>query len=63
MKNLKKMRIELINEEKEAFILIDECTKCIEEGNTDNFRSYEEGIKDALEWIYCGNPKPVIMEE
>ena len=57
------MRIELINEEKEAFILIDECTKCIEEGNTDNFRSYEEGIKDALEWIYCGNPKPVIMEE
>lgn len=49
--------------EKEAMKLIDRCSRCVENGTTDNFRSYEEGVKDALSWIFCGSDKPVVFDE
>lgn len=51
------------NKEEQARQLLSECSKCIEEGNTDSFRSYEEGVKDALEWVYYNGQKPLIFEE
>lgn len=43
--------------------LLKECQENINNGNTDNFQSYEEGIKDALEWVYfCGN-RPIVKED
>jgi hypothetical protein len=55
----------MITEDKkeQAMQLMDECSKCINEGNTDSFRSYEEGVKDALDWVYCNGQKPLILEE
>lgn len=47
--------------EKKAMQLIDDCNKCINDGTTDSFRSYEEGVKDALDWVYCGGDMPMIM--
>ena len=32
-------------------------------GDTDNFQSYEEGIKDALEWVYFGGNRPIVKED
>lgn len=51
------------DKKEQAMKLMDECSKCINEGNTDSFRSYEEGVKDALDWVYCDGQKPLIIEE
>ena len=48
---------------KEADAMINECIKCINEGRTDNFASYEEGVKDALEWLFYDSSKPIIGRE
>jgi len=50
-------------DKEEAFKLMDRCSKCIEDGTTDTFRSYEEGVKDALNWVYCDGGKPMIMTD
>lgn len=36
------------------------CNKNIDNDNCDNFRSYEEGVKDALEWLFYDNPAPEV---
>lgn len=48
---------------KEAEALIGECDQCIAEGRVDNFASYEEGVKDALEWLLYDGSKPIIGRE
>ena len=48
---------------KEAEALIEECINCINEGRTDNFSSYEEGVKDTLEWLLYDCDKPIIGRE
>ena len=35
----------------------------IENGNTDNFRSYEEGVKDVIEWLFFGSDKPYLEND
>lgn len=50
-----------MEKEEKAMQLIDDCNKCINDGTTDRFRSYEEGVKDALDWVYCGGDMPMIM--
>ena len=48
---------------KEAEALIEECVNCINEGRTDSFASYEEGVKDTLEWLLYDCDKPIIGRE
>lgn len=41
----------------EIYEQIDKANEKINSGETDGLRSYEDGIKDALEWIMgVGNP-------
>ena len=40
--------------------IISKCDQCISDGNVDNFASYEEGVRDALIWVYEGGEKPII---
>lgn len=46
----------------EIYDQIDKANEKINSGDTDGFRSYEDGIKDALEWI-MGNGNPPMDEE
>jgi len=48
--------------DKEIFEQIDKANERINNGNTDGFRSYEDGVKDALEWI-MGNGNPPMDNE
>lgn len=48
---------------REAEIMLDDCYKCINDGNVDNFASYEEGVKDTLDWLLYGGEKPIIGRE
>ena len=48
---------------KEAEALIAECDQCIAEGRVDNFASYEEGVRDALNWALYGFDKPSVGRE
>lgn len=48
---------------KEAEALLEECYECINEGNVDNFASYEEGVKDTLDWLLYGSDKPALGRE
>ena len=43
--------------------ILEECTNNINEGNVDTFRSYEEGVKDTIEWLFYGSDKPCIEED
>lgn len=47
----------------EAEALLNECYNCINEGNVDNFASYEDGVKDTLNWLLYGDEKPIIGRE
>lgn len=49
--------------EKEAMDIIAQCDECISNGNVDNFASYEEGVRDALLWLFEGGDKPCIGVE
>lgn len=40
--------------------LLNECQENINNGDTDRLRSYEEGIKDALEWIRFDGERPIV---
>lgn len=44
-------------EEYEISEILNLCDNAINEGTCDNFRSYEEGVKDAINWLYYGDPK------
>lgn len=46
-----------------ALALIDECNNNINEGTTNNFASYDEGVRDALLWFLEDAPKPYIGRE
>ena len=49
---------------REAEGLLDKCYECINKGRVDNFASYEEGVKDTLDWLLYGGDKPSVgMEE
>lgn len=43
-----------------ALALIDECYVNINEGTTNNFASYDEGVRDALLWLLEDGPKPYV---
>lgn len=49
--------------ENEAFNLIDECAKNINSGNVNSFGSYDEGVRDALDWFINDGEKPQIGRE
>lgn len=51
------------DKQKRAQQLIDIAAKNIENGNEDTFRSYDEGVKDALEWAFNDSNEPSIEEE
>ena len=48
--------------DKEIFNQIDIASQRINDGNTDGFRSYEDGVKDALQWIIDGSNPPMNNE-
>lgn len=50
------------NKKERAQQLIDIVTKNIENGNEDTFRSYDEDVKDALEWVFNGSDEPSVEE-
>jgi len=50
-----------ISEEKVKEI-IRQCEQNINDGCTDTLRSYEEGVKDTLEWLFCGNSEPILVD-
>jgi len=43
--------------------VVHQCENNIRNGTEDTFRSYEEGIKDAIEWLFFGSDKPIITDE
>ena len=49
--------------EEQAMDLIAECDVNISNGNVNSFGSYDEGVRDALMWIFEGGPKPYIGRE
>ena len=49
--------------EKEIQALIDECNDNINNGEVNSFASYDEGVRDALLWLYENGPKPYIGRE
>lgn len=49
--------------EQQVSELIEQCSKAINNGNTDSFASYEEGVKDALIWAFYGGDKPFISTD
>jgi hypothetical protein len=48
--------------DREIYDQIDKANERINSGETDGFMTYEDGIKDALEWI-MGNRKTPPMDE
>lgn len=51
------------DKENEAFALIDECNRNIDNGEVNNFSSYDEGVRDALLWLLEDCDKPYIGRE
>lgn len=49
--------------EKEAYELIDACLENINSGEVNAAASYDEGVKDALLWLFEGTAKPYIGRE
>ena len=49
--------------EKEIQDLIAECDNNINNGEVNSFASYDEGVRDALLWLYEDGPKPYIGRE
>ncbi len=45
--------------EKEIYELIDQANERIENGDLYTGMSYEDGVKDALEWILGGEDRPL----
>ena len=50
----------MYDKEEMARDLIAECDQCISDGTVDNFASYEEGVRDALLWVFEKGSKPVV---
>ena len=49
--------------ESQAWDVISECDKTISNGEVNSFGSYDEGVRDALLWIYGDGPRPFIGRE
>ena len=49
--------------EEKARDLIAECDQNINTGKVNSFASYDEGVRDALQWIYDGGPRPYVGRE
>ena len=47
----------------EIYDLIDECDKNVNSGNVNSFASYDEGVRDALNWVIDDVGKPFIGRE
>lgn len=47
----------------EIYDLINECDKNIDSGMVNSFASYDEGVRDALNWVADDCPKPFIGRE
>jgi hypothetical protein len=43
----------------EIFNQIDKANEKIESGDIDRFRSYEDGVKEALEWVLGIGSEPI----
>lgn len=50
-------------EERQALELIAECDGNIADGSVNGFASYDEGVRDALLWVYEGGPRPYVGRE
>ena len=50
-------------EENRALDLVAECDENISRGEVNTFASYDEGVRDALLWVFEGGPKPYIGRE
>lgn len=51
------------DKEKEALELLADCDETISTGMTDNFASYDEGVRDTLLWLFEGGCKPTVGRE
>lgn len=47
----------------EIYELIDECNENISNGEMNSFASYDEGVRDALNWAAEDGEKPFIGRE
>ncbi len=45
--------------EKDIYMLIDQATERLRHGELYTGMSYEEGVKDALEWVLGGEDRPL----
>lgn len=53
----------MTDKEKEVQDLIADCDENINRGGVNSFASYDEGVRDALLWLYEGGHKPYIGRE
>lgn len=52
-----------MKEKEEIEELVNACDTSIFNGTEDNFRSYDEGVRDALNWVLGHDQKPLIGQE
>lgn len=52
-----------MNKEEREKELINTASNNINEGKVDSFRSYDEGVKDALEWVYYNSNEPELSDD
>ena len=52
-----------MQKERQAQELISECDQNISSGDVNSFASYDEGVRDALMWIFEGGPRPHVGRE
>lgn len=50
------------SQEDEVRGVLDAACRNIRSDDVDNFRSYEEGVKDTIEWMFFGSPKPCLQD-
>ena len=52
-----------MKDEEAVRALIKECDRNISEGTCNDCSSYDEGVRDALLWLFDGNPRPDVGQE
>lgn len=53
----------MTDKENQVQDLIAECESNINDGKVNSFASYDEGVRDALMWLYEGGERPYIGRE
>lgn len=51
------------SQEDEVRGVLDAACRNLRSDDVDNFRSYEDGVKDTVEWIFFGSPKPHLKND